>query len=380
MDVDRFFSEHWEQEPLVLERDEAGRYDDLLSLAEVERLVCSGGLRYPGFRLVRADAKLATSDYTVDIPWRPTGFPGTVDVPAVLSEFDAGATIVLQALHLTHPPLGEFCRILEAELGHSTQANAYFTPRDAQGLPVHHDTHDVLVLQVSGEKRWLVYEPALVVPLRDQRYSPKLGEPGEPTHDLTLRAGDTLYLPRGWLHEAVTSDTDSLHLTIGINVYSQLDALKAALESCADDVHFRRSVPPDGRLDDTLLERLRERLGPGDVAARMRDKLVSSRRPILGDGLRQLRALDELDPDTDVERRPTVIAELRRRRTGVALAFEGKTLTFPPHARAEVEFVARADEPFRAAELPGDLDDDGKLVLVGRLIREGFLRVSEISR
>jgi ribosomal protein L16 Arg81 hydroxylase len=28
--------------------------------------------------------------------------------------------------------------------------------------------------------------------------------------ELTLRAGDTLYLPRGWLHDALTSETDSL--------------------------------------------------------------------------------------------------------------------------------------------------------------------------
>ena len=69
---------------------------------------------------------------------------------------------------------------LEETLGHPAQANAYYTPRAAQGLPVHHDTHDVFVLQVAGEKRWLVYEPALELPLQDQRYSAELGEPGEP--------------------------------------------------------------------------------------------------------------------------------------------------------------------------------------------------------
>ena len=41
----------------------------------------------------------------------------------------------------------------------------------------------------------------------------------------------------------------------------------------------------------------------------------------------------------------------------------------------ELEFVVRADGPFSAAELPGNLDDDGRLVLVRRLVREGLLRV-----
>ena len=92
------------------------------------------------------------------------------DVAAVAAEFEDGATLVVQALHHWWPPLAAFCRRLEAALGHPAQANAYYTPRSAQGLPVHHDTHDVFCLQVAGEKRWLVYEPVLELPLQDQRY------------------------------------------------------------------------------------------------------------------------------------------------------------------------------------------------------------------
>ena len=95
---------------------------------------------------------------------------------------------------------------LEAFLGHPAQANAYYTPRGSQGLPVHHDTHEVISLQVAGEKRWLVYEPVLELPLKNQRYRSELGAPGEPVLDVTLRAGDTIYLPRGWLHQALTSE------------------------------------------------------------------------------------------------------------------------------------------------------------------------------
>ena len=97
----------------------------------------------------------------VDVSWKPVPFGGMADVARVAEAFEDGATLVVQALHHWWPPLGAFCRSLESSLGHPTQANAYYTPRSAQGLPVHHDTHDVFCLQISGEKRWLVYEPVL---------------------------------------------------------------------------------------------------------------------------------------------------------------------------------------------------------------------------
>jgi Cupin superfamily protein len=291
-------------------------------------------------------------------------------VRRVLEEFEAGATLVLQGLHLTWPPLAEFCRGLEEELGHPAQANAYFTPRDAQGLPVHHDTHDVFSLQVAGEKRWLVYEPALELPLKEQRYMPEMGDPGDPVHDVTLRAGDTLYLPRGWLHQAMTSSTDSLHITVGVNVRTWLDAFKAALAECGDELPFRRS--PEGDADD-LLDMLRERLDPDDVARRARRSLVRTRRPILGGQLTQLRRVEGLTLETAVERRPTVLFDL----DGRTLSFEGKEIRFPAAAAEALEFVAGADEEFTARDLPDDLDDATRLVFVRRLVREGFLRLSE---
>jgi hypothetical protein len=374
--AEEFLEEYWERAPLAVARGEPGRYDDLLSEADVEQLVCSGGLRYPGFRLVKAGEQLQAREYTIDIPWRPTGFTGTADVERVLAEWERGATIVLQGLHLTRPAVGAFCRSLEETLGHPAQANAYYTPRSAQGLPVHHDTHDVFVLQVAGEKQWLVYPPALELPLKDQRYSAELGEPGAPIEDRVLRPGDTLYLPRGWLHEALTSDTDSLHLTIGVSVITWLDAFKAALEELGDDVRFRRSWQSGDRADE-LVEVLSERLDRDDVERRARAKLVRSRRPIRDGQFRQLRALDELRPETALERNPTVLADLVEQNGAVSLVFEGREVTFPGHVREELAAVAVAEEPFTASELPGSLDDDGRLVLVRRLVREGFLRISE---
>ncbi len=374
VDAATFRTEHWERRPLVVPRDEPGRFDDLLSEDDVERLVCSTAIRYPAFRLVRQGRQLAVGEYTRDVSWRPP-FTNTVDVPRLLAEWEAGATIVLQALHVCWHPLAVFCRLLEEALDHAVQANAYYTPRGSQGFAVHHDTHDVLVLQVAGEKRWLLYEPLLELPLKHQRYSPALGEHGDPTDDLVLRPGDTLYLPRGWLHQAETSASDSLHLTVGITAHTWLDGAKGAVDALEDELAFRRGAGPDEA--DGLVDVLAEQLEPERVAARRRRRFLDTRRPIREDGLSQLRALEQLGSDTLLERRETVIADLDEWPGGPALVFEGKEVRFPAHASRELRACFESEAAFRPRDLTGELDSEGRLVLARRLVREGFLRISE---
>ena len=291
-------------------RGEEGRFDDLLSVADVERLVSEGGLRTPGLRLVKEGGTISEAQYATDISWRPKPFLGTVDPDRVANAFAEGATIVLQALHHTWLPLARFCRELEAELGAGVQANSYYTPRRSQGFAVHHDTHDVFVLQVAGEKHWRVYDPLLELPLKNQRWSKELGEAGPAVLELTLRAGDTLYLPRGWLHDALTSETDSLHVTVGVNVPTWADAFRAALDECESDVEFRRSVPDDGEMSADLLERLasapgRRGRGAPPAGALRRQPPADPRRPPrgsararVGDGIDAARAA------ADGDRRP----------------------------------------------------------------------------
>ena len=103
-----------------------------------------------------------------------------------------------------------------------------------------------------------------------------------------LRAGDTMYLPRGWLHQAMTSDVDSLHLTVGVNLYTWIEALRAALKACENEVELRRSVPADGEGGDDLaaLPRRAARAGGGRRGG-MRRRFIDGapadpRRPDLG--------------------------------------------------------------------------------------------------
>jgi bifunctional lysine-specific demethylase and histidyl-hydroxylase NO66 len=372
---EEFLAEYCDRRPLVVERGQPGRFDGVLSDEDVERLVCETAIRSPAFRLVRDGAQLPLSGYTKDIPWRPGSFTGTAIVDRVAEEHAAGATLVLQALHLHHHPTAVYCRGLESALGYPVQANAYCTPPGSQGFAVHHDTHDVFVLQVSGHKHWRIYAPVVELPGKDQRWTPELADAvGPAVHDLTLRAGDTLYIPRGWPHEADAADAGSLHVTVGLHPPTGLDALRAALAECADDVELRRSLDAGSELPGELAERLAARMSPDDVARRARARFVDTRRPILDGQLTQLRALETLSIDTLLERRPTVIADLEPSADGgVALRFEGKHVRWPAQAAEAVSAIHAAAAPFTAAELPGRLDAVGRLVLVRRLVREGFL-------
>jgi ribosomal protein L16 Arg81 hydroxylase len=375
LDAAAFFAEHWERRSLVVARADPERFRPLLSPEDVDHLVCETRIRAPGFRMVKDGAQIPLGAYTEDIAWRPGSFSGMALVERVAEEFARGATLVLQALHLHWPATALYCRGLEASLGCPAQANAYLTPATSRGFAVHHDTHDVFVLQVSGRKSWRVYEPVLELPLKGQHWSTDLGDPGLPVEEFTLEAGQTLYLPRGWPHEATTSDEESLHLTIGLHPTTRMDAMRTALESCADDPEFRRSLPEDGHLPADLIERLAARLEPSEVARRARRRFVAGRHPILHDQLRQIRDLDRINATAPLERRPTVLFELEETGDGdLLLVFEGKELRLPAKAAAAVRAIAASDIPFRAADLPGRLDETGRLVLVRRLVREGFLR------
>ena len=58
----------------------------------------------------------------------------------------------------------------------------------------------------------------------------------------------------------------------------------------------------------------------------------------------------------------------------VHLRFHDKVITVPGFAADEIRHLLEADD-CRVDQLPGSLDDDGRIVLVRRLVKEGLLTV-----
>ena len=88
--------------------------------------------------------------------------------------------------------------------------NAYVTPPSSQGFAPHYDTHDVFVLQISGEKHWLIHAPVHPDPLSTQpwtehRAAVARAATASPSSTRCCAPGDALYLPRGWIHSATAA-------------------------------------------------------------------------------------------------------------------------------------------------------------------------------
>lgn len=241
-DPDRFLERYWGVEPFLHRREEG--FPDLLDLDDVDHLVTETLLRMPSFRLVQDGKPLDPRAYTQTIRIGGRPVDRTIRPDLVARAFDRGATIVLQALHRHWPPVARFCRDLELSLTHPTQANAYVTPPTSRGFAVHHDTHDVFVLQTHGRKRWRVYHPLVELAGPEQPWKDSLGDPGKPVLDAELVPGDALYVPRGFPHDAEAREEVSIHVTVGVLAHTWLDLWRHVLRRAADHRPFRDALPP----------------------------------------------------------------------------------------------------------------------------------------
>jgi hypothetical protein len=384
-DPDRFLERDWGTAP-VLHRSEQA-FADLLDLGDVDHLVTETLLRMPSFRLVKEGEPLDPSTYTQSIRIGGRPVERTIRPDRVIRAFDRGATIVLQALHRHWPPVAAFCRDLELSLTQPVQANAYVTPSTSRGFAVHHDTHDVFVLQTRGRKRWRVYRPVVELAGPEQPWKDSLGYPGEPLLEAELAPGDALYVPRGFPHDAEAREEVSIHVTVGVLAHTWLDLWRHLLRRAADHRAFREALPPGfadrpERILGELGVRLKELQGwlEGTAGEEMVRSFIqafwSRRRPILPGQLRQLELASRLDTGTPLRRRPGSVFRVEVDGGEARVQLGMRELRMPAFCEPALRVVAGADEMFSAFDLPG-LDPGSQVVLARRLVREGAVEVVE---
>lgn len=383
-DIDAFVDHRWGRAPLLTPRRGDDTFADLLSLDDVDQILTATSPRRPAVRVVREGREVPATRYTRTGTLGSQTLRDLPDVDRLLGLFDDGATIVLQGLQRSWPPVGRLCRGIEAYLTHPVQANAYLTPPSSQGLKVHHDTHDVLALQTHGRKRWVTWPPVIDHPLPGQHAQVAADALGLPEIDAQLAPGDCLYVPRGTLHAAATTGEASLHLTIGIRVVTWHDVARRVVERTRGVASFREALPIGyARRTEVLGAEVPARLtqladlvadaDAGAIADREAARFWSMLPPRPAGGLRS--RLVGLDDDTQLVPRDELpfTCDVAGERLRVHRA--GTALDMP----AWVEPAVRAllGGPVRLGALPGGLSARSRAVLARRLIREGMVVVAD---
>ena len=364
-DAQTFIEKVWAH-AIHIHRSDDGAFADLLSLDDVDQLLTSSALRTPMVRLAKDGAVVPSSDVTRTSRIGGVAVTGLVDPRKALARFDEGATVVLQGLHRYWWPLTELVAELEQQLGHPCQANAYLTPAGAQGFARHRDTHDVFVFQTYGEKLWEVVDDSGVL-------------------EVLMRPGMCMYLPTGTPHSARAQDAASLHVTVGINRVTWRDVLVRAVEAALAGegaeplpAGYHRDRAAFVRAIDQRLAMLGERLTVTDVeerAAAETVRFLTTRSPPLRGGLRDRVELAGLDDTTVLRRRPGSVLAVVAGDQHLRVLLGDRELHVPDRLAPALAYVV--EHPRLApSDLAEWLDEQSRLVLARRLVREGLLEVA----
>lgn len=133
-------------------------------------------------------------------------------------------------------------------------ANIYVTPPNSQGFAPHYDDIEAFVMQIEGKKKWYLYPPRDVNERLPRESSENFNQDdiGEPAITVTLKPGDLLYFPRGWIHQAKTvENSHSIHITLSVyqkTAYADLfeELMKQTVRKAIEtNVAFRRGLPID---------------------------------------------------------------------------------------------------------------------------------------
>ena len=179
---------------------------------------------------------------------------------SLFSPYLNGCSVVVNHGDLLSPWIAAACQDLQQTFPHA-YANCYLTPPHSQAVPPHADDRDVFVIQLVGSKDWKVYCTVPVpFPYPHEQVGkqgleiPKEVLDGPVAISTTLRPGDVLYMPRGFVHEAMCSDALSFHVTVALATHdwSLAGLMSMATESILTrTVDFRKSILPISSLNDT---------------------------------------------------------------------------------------------------------------------------------
>ncbi|MDA1309188.1 MAG: cupin domain-containing protein [Proteobacteria bacterium] len=239
--VERFEAEYFGQKPLHLKQcfAPATGLESLEQWSEALRGQKVSGREHRGFVAIDPGADTAQGI--------------TPDLAARLRD---GGPLIIDGINKINPAVQALALALARGLGSFVGVNAYISPHRKDALDLHHDDHDVIVLQLHGSKLWTLGS-RLVRGVASSKFfqvdqAAAKSQAIEKDHFKTLEtgAGDLLYLPRGLYHRATSNGPTSIHLSFGVRRPTGLDFVDLMMQRLIADTKTREYAPRLSPEDD----------------------------------------------------------------------------------------------------------------------------------
>lgn len=249
-----FMRRYWQKKPLLIR----GALDDVMQPASRAQM----------FALAEqddVDSRLIVNKHNT---WSLKHGPFTRRQLPPLSQ--PAWTLLVQGVDLqvaaAHQLLSKFRFVPDARLDDLMMSYA----TDGGGVGPHFDSYDVFLLQVQGKRRWRIgrMKSAALVP----NMPLKILSDFEPEEQMTLDAGDMLYLPPRWAHDGV-ADGECITCSIGFRAPSDHEVAREVLQRVLET-----------ELDEAAAKRYRD---PQQLATDTPAKVPEALQAFAGDAIRQ---------------------------------------------------------------------------------------------
>jgi quercetin dioxygenase-like cupin family protein len=380
-DEDEFFRTYFNKKVLYRPRGISGDPRQILSIADMDDIVHSEGMRSNLLRMLGNGVPAIGDQLTSQLEMRREGktIEDAVDPGRIYAHFRAGKTLIHGGLNLTRPNLRALARSMTERFAAKSEAVAFLTPAGQRGS-THSDPTDVYVIQLEGTKRWQIWPTPQVRRPGDDKDS--FDSLPEPVLDLSVQPGDVLYIPYSTPHRASAEGSVSLHVTVvaGPRTWAQ-HLLSAVKDILHDDPEFWDTPYLDDTSPEEMapkIEQLISRLRMVDAAAALERAQRDGRafRGVQQAALfQEMAAADGIDADTKLLAVESAVTFHEVVDGSAKVTILGNTLAMPQAAAAALRSASTA-VPFPAGEFLPGTDSRRALPVARQLLRLGALRIA----
>ncbi|HIM97763.1 MAG TPA: hypothetical protein EYM57_07695 [Gammaproteobacteria bacterium] len=243
---DKFFQDYWGRDFYHFESSSKALQienpQDLL-----RRILDQPRLRYPQVRVLSGGGALSPILYTKSSQY---ALDEQIEIDKVLYLSRKPNTIKVENLASLLPEFRQWESFLTKLFSSRITLNGYFSFGPSEGIPIHFDPHHIFAVQLFGDKKWRLGS------CQSQAYPHKAvtlsGESNEISMlELTLNAGEMLYIPPGRIH-SVHTESLSVHVAIGIHTPRCFQAISDLVDNLVER-HFELRVDQPFSVDNNGL-------------------------------------------------------------------------------------------------------------------------------